>query len=75
MSTPPTHNQKHPPPPPPNRSCVGHVYALGKIIQGRKGAGIMTYCFFLDVQKAYETVWGNVGKISGKLGSEEICGK
>ena len=33
-------------------SCVHHVYTLGKIIQGRKDAGLMTYCFFLDVQKA-----------------------
>ena len=43
----------------PNRSCVNHVYTLGKVIQGRKGAGLTTYCFFLDVQKAYDTVWRN----------------
>ena len=43
----------------PNRSCVDHVYALGKIIQGRKNAGLTTYCFFLHVQKAYDTVWRN----------------
>ena len=43
----------------PNRSCVDHVYTLGKIIQGRKDAGLTTYCFFLDVQKAYDTVWRN----------------
>ena len=36
----------------PNRSCVDHIYALSKIIQGRKDAGLTTYCFFLDVQKA-----------------------
>ena len=40
----------------PNRSCVDRVYTLGKIIQGRKDAGLTTYCFFLDVQKAYDTV-------------------
>ena len=40
----------------PNRSCVDHVYTLGKIIQGRKDAGRTTYCFFLDVQKAYGSV-------------------
>ena len=39
----------------PNRSCVDHVYTLGTIIQGRKDAGRTTYCFFLDVQKAYDT--------------------
>ena len=43
----------------PNRSCVDHIYTLGKIIQGRKDAGLKAYCFFLDVQKAYDTVWRN----------------
>ena len=43
----------------PNRSCVNHVYTLGKTVQGRKGAGLTTYYFFLDVQKAYDTVWRN----------------
>ena len=42
-----------------DRSCVDHVYTLGKIIQGRKDAALTTYCFFLDVQKAYDTVWRN----------------
>ena len=40
----------------PNSSCVDHVYTLGKIVQGRKDAGRTTYCFFLDVQKAHDTV-------------------
>ena len=40
----------------PNRSCVDHVYALGMIIQGREDPGLTTYCSFLDVQKAYNTV-------------------
>ena len=26
-----------------NRSCVDHVYTLGKILQGRKDAGLTTY--------------------------------
>ena len=43
----------------PNRSCVDHVYTLSKIIQGRKDTGRTTYCFFLDVQKAHDTVWRN----------------
>ena len=43
----------------PNRGCVDHVYTLGKIIQGRKDAGLTTYCFFPDVQKACDTVWRN----------------
>ena len=44
----------------PNRSCVDLVYTLGNTIQGRKDAGLTMYCFFLDVQKAYGTVWRNV---------------
>ena len=43
----------------PNRSCVDHVYTLGKIIQVRKDAGRTTCCLFLDEQKAYNTVWRN----------------
>ena len=30
----------------PNRSRIDHVYTLGKIIQGRKDAGLTTYCSF-----------------------------
>ena len=43
----------------PNRSCIDHVYTLGKIIQGRKDAGLTTCCFFLDVRRAYGRVWRN----------------
>ena len=43
----------------PNRSCVDHVYAFGKIVQGRKDAGQPMYCFFQDALKAYITVWRN----------------
>ncbi|CAB1114219.1 unnamed protein product [Ectocarpus sp. CCAP 1310/34] len=31
----------------------------GRIIQGTKREGKPTYCFFLDVQKAYNTAWRN----------------
>ena len=41
----------------PNRSCVHHVYAFGKILQGRKDTGLTACCLFLDVQKTYDTVW------------------
>lgn len=41
----------------PNPSGVDHVNTLGMIIQVRKEAGLPAYCFFLDVQKAYEAVW------------------
>ena len=56
----------------PNRSCVDHVYTLGKIIQGRKDAGLTTYCLyclFLDVRKAYDAVWRNgLGKNMWEIG-------
>ncbi|CAB1099598.1 unnamed protein product [Ectocarpus sp. CCAP 1310/34] len=38
------------------RGCVDHVFTVGRIIQGRKRAGKPTYCFFLDVKKAYDTM-------------------
>ena len=41
----------------PNRSCVDHVYTIGKLFQGRKDAGLTAHCLFLDVQKAYDTAW------------------
>ena len=57
---------------------VGHVYTLGKIIDGSKNAGLTTWCFILEMHKAYDTVYyGGVGcgKICGKLGSEESSAK
>lgn len=36
---------------------VNFVYAIGKIIQSRKRAGSKVYCFFLEVQKDFGTVW------------------
>ncbi|CAB1107901.1 unnamed protein product [Ectocarpus sp. CCAP 1310/34] len=41
------------------RGCVDHVFTVGRIIKGRKRAGKPTYCFFLDVKKAYDTIWRN----------------
>ena len=40
----------------PNRRCVDHVYTLGNLIQGRKDAGLATYCLYIHVQKACDTV-------------------
>ena len=39
------------------RSCVDNVFTLNEIIQGRIREGKHTYAFFLDVQKAFDTVW------------------
>ena len=41
------------------RSCVDNIYVLSEIVQGRLREGKKTYAFFLDVQKAYDTVWCN----------------
>ena len=40
-----------------NRSCMDNVYSLNEIVQGRLREGKRAYDFFLDVRKAYDTVW------------------
>ena len=35
-----------------NRSCMDIVFTLSELVQGK-----CTYAFFLDIQKAYDTVW------------------
>ena len=40
-----------------NRSCMGNVYTLNEIVQGRLREDKRTYAFFLDIQKAYDSVW------------------
>ena len=40
-----------------NRSCMDNVYTLNEIVQGRFREDKEIYAFFLDVQKAYDTVW------------------
>ena len=39
------------------RSCTDNIYALNEVVQGRLKEGKVTYAFFLDVTKAYDTVW------------------
>ena len=39
------------------RGCVDNVYTLNELVQGRLREGKRTYAFFLDVKKAYDTVW------------------
>ena len=36
---------------------MDNVYTLNEIVQGRSKEDKETYAFFLDVQKAYDTVW------------------
>ena len=39
------------------RSCMDNAYVLNEVVQGRLKEGKVTYAFFLDVKKAYDTVW------------------
>ena len=39
------------------RSCMDNVYTLNEIVQGRLREDKKTYTFFLDIQKAYDSVW------------------
>ena len=38
-------------------SCVDNIFILNEVIQGRLQEGKKTFCFFLDIKKAYDTVW------------------
>ena len=40
-----------------DRSCVDNIFILNEVIQGRHQEGKKTFCFFLDIKKAYDTVW------------------
>ena len=40
-----------------NRSCRDNVYTLNEIVQGRLREDKKSYAFFLDIQKAYDSVW------------------
>ena len=39
-----------------NRNCMD-VYTLNEIVQGRLREDKKTYAIFLDIQKAYDSVW------------------
>ena len=41
------------------RGCVDNIYTMNELVQGRLKEGKETYAFFLDVQKAYDSVWRN----------------
>ena len=43
------------------------IYTLNELVQGRLKEGKETYAFFLDVQKAYDSVWRNI------VGTEQFC--
>ena len=33
------------------------LYTWAEVVRGRRGAGMKTYCAFIDVKKAYDRVW------------------
>ena len=39
------------------RGRLDNIYTLNELVQGRLREGKTTYAFFLEVQKAYDTVW------------------
>jgi hypothetical protein len=41
----------------PGRSTDQHIYTLSQTVRGRLRQGKATYAFFLDLKKAYNTVW------------------
>ena len=41
------------------RCCIDNIFTLNELIQGRLKEGKKTFSFFLDIQKAYDSVWRN----------------
>ena len=39
------------------RCCIDNIFTLNELIQGRLKEGKKTFSFFLDIQKAYDSVW------------------
>jgi hypothetical protein len=39
------------------RQMTTHIFTLSQLVRGRKNRNQRTYAFFLDLQKAYDTVW------------------
>ncbi len=39
------------------RGCVDHLFALSQLVQGRLRENKPAYVFFLDIEKAYDSVW------------------
>ena len=41
------------------RCCIDNIFILNELIQGHLKVGKKTFSFFLDIQKAYDSVWHN----------------
>jgi hypothetical protein len=57
----------------PGRSTDQHIYTLSQTVRGRLRQGKATYAFFLDLKKAYDTVWRD--GLMFKLWNKGIRGK
>ncbi len=55
------------------RSTDQHIYTLSQVLRGRLRQGKATYAFFLDLKKAYDTVWRD--GLRHKLWNRGIRGK
>ena len=40
-----------------DRGCVDHVHTFARIVRAAAAADTPLYAFFLDIRKAYDTVW------------------
>jgi hypothetical protein len=40
-----------------NRSCIDHIYTLAQLVHESGATNRSMYAFFLDMKKAYDTVW------------------
>jgi exonuclease III len=52
----------------PKRGCTEQLFTLTELIKMRRSQGKRTYCCFIDIKKAYDTVW-HVGLKSKLLGA------
>ena len=55
------------------RGCVDHLFALSQLVQGRLRENKPTYVFFLDIEKAYDSVWRD--GLWWKLWNKGVTGK
>jgi hypothetical protein len=56
-----------------DRSCPDQVFVVTEVIQSRRERGVGTFSCFIDVTKAYDTVWQE--GLLWKLWKYGICGK
>jgi hypothetical protein len=56
-----------------SRSCTDNLFVLTRILQEAGKANKTVYAFFLDVRKAYDTVWRD--GLSAKLLEKGVDGK